>query len=469
MRRQLRDDRGRLHAEAALAGLRPGRRAALMPTRSELDRWDIDGLRVWATEIRAGTTSYGNELRRMNTHFADTQWLGKAADAAGERIAEYVDEGRKLGIENGEFADALDAAAGRLESERNIVRARVGDVENDRTTAATFIVGDTWLVDLDTLEAPIDAKNPRFTNIPARHRAHQDAIDTALHGLDTAIDEFSTVIATNAQEIRARGNQFGAGNSRASAASPQTAQQVGAARAELDRLVAVKYAGTGVDPITGEPIDNALDRARHEYSKWRQLADTQMNLDDYTESEKRFTRAEEFIFDEMKTNIASTEVARMSQLNEPHWWQVVLPPAVDQASAASLLYDMVEVGGPWDHKPILEEKLGLSADNDYYFKDPSQNRAVFYDIYSNIHYGYVGRAAGFPEETLLAGANLGTGATGVSDAGDDITMRIGVQLYERYGSDLTQAQLHEGIEQAMNEMDSALSSGKPTTQIRVTQ
>ncbi|MFC8044422.1 polymorphic toxin type 44 domain-containing protein [Nocardia sp. NPDC057353] len=424
---------------------------------------------MWAAEIRAGTTSYQDALRRMSTHFADTRWLGKAADAAGDRIAEHVDEGRKLGIENGEFADALDAAAGRLESERSNVRARVGDVESDSTTAATFTVGDTWLVDLDTLESPIDAKNPRFTTIPARLRAHQDTIDTALSGLDTAIDEFSTLIATNAQEIRARGNQFGAGNSRKSAASPQTAEQVAAARAELDRLVALKYAGTGVDSITGEPIDNAIDRARNEYGKWQQLADTQMNLDDYTESENRFTRAGEFIFHEMKTNVASAEVERMSQLNDPNWWEIASPATTDTAASALQFYDMVKTGGPWDHKPILQEKFGLAAEDDYYFKDPSQNRAVFYDIYSNIHYGYVGRAAGFPEESLIAAANLNDGATGVNDAGDDITMRVGVQLYERYGSDLTQIQLHEGIAQAMNEMESALSAGKPTTQLRVTQ
>lgn len=237
------------------------------------------------------------------------------------------------------------------------------------------------------------------------------------------------MIAANAQEIRARGNQFGAGNSRLSAAFPQTAEQVAATRAELDRLVASKYAGTGVDPITGEPIDNAIDRARNEYGKWQQLADTQMNLDDYTESENRFTRAEEFIFDEMKTNVASAEVERMSQLNDPSWWEIASPATTDSAASA----------------------------------------VRFYDIYSNIHYGYVGRAAGFPEESLIAAANLNDGATGVNDAGDDITMRIGAQLYERYGSDLTRAQLHEGIERAMNEMDAGLSAGKPTTQLRVTQ
>ncbi|MGQ4600377.1 polymorphic toxin type 44 domain-containing protein [Nocardia sp. R6R-6] len=290
-----------------------------------------------------------------------------------------------------------------------------------------------------------------------------------MNSLNTAIGEFKTVIATNAQEIRTRGNQFGDGNSRISAASPLTAQQVAAAKTELDRLIALKYMGVRVDPTTGEPIDTALEWAKNEYSKWQQLADKQLNLADYTDSENRFTRAEKFIFDEMKTNIASTEVARMSHLNNPNWWEFASPTTNDKSAAALQFYNMVKTGGPWDHKPILEEKFNLSSENDYYFKDPSQDRAVFYDIYSNIHYGYVGRAAGFSEENLIAAANLGTGATGVNDAGDDITMRIGSQLYEKYGSNLTQAQLHEGIEQAMREMDSAMSSGKTTTQIRVTQ
>ncbi|MGW6423300.1 hypothetical protein ACWF82_11550 [Nocardia sp. NPDC055053] len=56
-----------------------------MPTRTELDKWDISKLRVWAGEIRGDSVYYEAQLHRMNTHFADIQWSGKAKDAAGDR------------------------------------------------------------------------------------------------------------------------------------------------------------------------------------------------------------------------------------------------------------------------------------------------------------------------------------------------------------------------------------------------
>lgn len=37
-------------------------------------------------------------------------------------------------------------------------------------------------------------------------------------------------------------------------------------------------------------------------------------------------------------------------------------------------------------------------------------------------------------------------------AGDQITMRIGMDLYDRYGDDMTRDQLHRGITKAVQEM-----------------
>ncbi|MFD3748201.1 polymorphic toxin type 44 domain-containing protein [Nocardia sp. NPDC058633] len=439
-----------------------------MPTRAELDRWDINKLRVWATEIRRDSADYEAQLYRMNTHFADIGWSGKAKDAAGDRVAEHVDEGRKLAIENSEFADALDAGASRLDSERSTVRTKVQEAESDVTAAATFKVSNEWLVEIDTVEVPINEDGPRYKAIPTQKQAHQDAINTAVASLLSAISEFNTAITTNAQEIRTRGNQFGDGNSRESAASPITSQRLQDAKAELDRLIELKYMGVRVDPVTGASVDTAIDEAKNEYNKWKQLADTQMNLDDYTMSEERFIEAESFIFDEMKRNVNSADVARMAELNDADWWEVASSSTNDPAAALLAFKEKVEVGAEWDHKPQLEDRFDLSAEDDYYFKDPSQDRAVYYDLYSNIHYGYVGRAAGFPEDTLIWAANQG-GSTGANDVGDDISMRIGSELYEKYGNDMTQAQLHEGIEQAMQEMDQAMSEGESVTQIRVTQ
>ncbi|WP_241150813.1 polymorphic toxin type 44 domain-containing protein, partial [Pseudomonas viridiflava] len=52
---------------------------------------------------------------------------------------------------------------------------------------------------------------------------------------------------------------------------------------------------------------------------------------------------------------------------------------------------------PWDHKPIIRRTIGgiwhKQGKYDY-----------FYDIWSNVHYGYVGMAGGLSESVLLDGA-----------------------------------------------------------------
>ncbi|MFD5650092.1 polymorphic toxin type 44 domain-containing protein [Streptomyces sp. NPDC127039] len=45
---------------------------------------------------------------------------------------------------------------------------------------------------------------------------------------------------------------------------------------------------------------------------------------------------------------------------------------------------------------------GLAGRNQGYFIDvPGTDYKVFYDMWSNVHYGYVGRAAGFDSKTLI--------------------------------------------------------------------
>lgn len=124
-------------------------------------------------------------------------------------------------------------------------------------------------------------------------------------------------------------------------------------------------------------------------------------------------------------------------------------------------------GQDWDHKPKLPQRYGLRSGDDFYFKIPGQNKRVFYDIYSNIHYGYVGRATGLDRGTLIRGASLGeTLLVGEDDAGEQITMRIDMDLYDRYGPNLTKEQLHQGVMQAISEMEQAKRQGKDVPHIR---
>jgi hypothetical protein len=65
-----------------------------------------------------------------------------------------------------------------------------------------------------------------------------------------------------------------------------------------------------------------------------------------------------------------------------------------------------------------------------------------YDIWSNIHYGYVGMAAGFNSLELRGGA---IAADGQYVPADDLSVQIGIELWEKYGPNLTPEQLHQAI------------------------
>ncbi|WP_325166769.1 polymorphic toxin type 44 domain-containing protein [Pseudomonas sp. LAM2023] len=107
---------------------------------------------------------------------------------------------------------------------------------------------------------------------------------------------------------------------------------------------------------------------------------------------------------------------------------------------------------PWDHKLAIAERFGgvwqKQGEVDFY-----------YDIWSNIHYGYVGRAGGFSESVLLDGAGLEQissdsirkvrkwdehsgphrsadieGLRAWDDIGDRVAISIGVKLHEMHPS-----------------------------------
>jgi RHS repeat-associated protein len=113
---------------------------------------------------------------------------------------------------------------------------------------------------------------------------------------------------------------------------------------------------------------------------------------------------------------------------------------------------LVRSGGEWDHKPVLAEKFGVGATG--YRTDilkNGQGGRILYDVWSNIHYGYVGRAAGFNRATLIVGSHGPGAAFGATDegGGDDISIDVGIRLYDEYGADMTEMDLHRAIVDAI--------------------
>lgn len=105
--------------------------------------------------------------------------------------------------------------------------------------------------------------------------------------------------------------------------------------------------------------------------------------------------------------------------------------------------------GNWDHKPIVYPM------NTTYFRS---------DIWSNIHYGYVGAAAGFTQLELTGGAGLEQigsdifrGSTPVFTPGadnwlanwddpfDNVAIQLGISLWDRSGSSLSLANFYYSI------------------------
>jgi hypothetical protein len=112
----------------------------------------------------------------------------------------------------------------------------------------------------------------------------------------------------------------------------------------------------------------------------------------------------------------------------------------DTLQAALRWRDLVRSHAKWDHKPKLRQMLHLGS-NLHFAIQGDTTHEYYYDIWSNIHFGYVGRAAGFSGSMLQWGAARG-GAAGRNDPVDVETVQIGIDLWDRYGTKLTQQQLN---------------------------
>jgi uncharacterized Zn-binding protein involved in type VI secretion len=123
----------------------------------------------------------------------------------------------------------------------------------------------------------------------------------------------------------------------------------------------------------------------------------------------------DYIADEMNRNIHDSSVLKMKELlsydvAEETRKQMELPwhakigatspqtiGAANGAAAMALWTERVGQDRVWDHKPKIHAKFGR-------YRHRQGKYDYYYDIWSNIHYGYVGMAGGLTEDVLLDGA-----------------------------------------------------------------
>lgn len=130
-----------------------------------------------------------------------------------------------------------------------------------------------------------------------------------------------------------------------------------------------------------------------------------------------------FLHDEMVNNSNSLVVKTLKVLNST---------LVTKPQAYALWASMVRPGGPWDHK---ERVLRMTEGDNTFTPLPDHLGRIRYDFWSNLHYGYVGIEAGFTATELRLGGNAADVLTrDRTDPGDDLAVRMGIELRERYAS-----------------------------------
>jgi len=176
----------------------------------------------------------------------------------------------------------------------------------------------------------------------------------------------------------------------------------------------------GCDPSAGDPPGGTV--TPHE--------------NDPSPAVDRFAGSLAYILDEIRINSRSWIVERIKQRNNGD--------VFDRGVAATMWAKQVRPGGPWDHKPLLKRKFNMVSSDDFYMGVPGTALRVYYDIWSNIHYGYVGHVAGFSKRALLVGQNLP--GTGRHSKADDLMVEIGMNLYDKYPvSELTTTRVRRAI------------------------
>lgn len=173
-----------------------------------------------------------------------------------------------------------------------------------------------------------------------------------------------------------------------------------------------------------------------------------------------------YIVQEIKTNINSEAAKQISALIHYNYEAEIkkrgiitssfIPPYSPQEAFGGAVLkwiEMVDTNKPWDHKLKIKKQFHYCAvhrplksgtpSESYYHK---YNYHDYYlDVWSNIHYGFVGRYCGFSEDTLLTGSDIQQLITNIKhfnfkggdDPADKITMQLGMDLYSKYKDNIS--------------------------------
>jgi Bacterial toxin 44 len=181
-----------------------------------------------------------------------------------------------------------------------------------------------------------------------------------------------------------------------------------------------------------------------------------------------------YIYSEMKANTAPDnetfkEIRKNLTLTVSEYLGVIGSAKLFQAMR--IFKGQVGYGKPWDQKSYIVGKWGKLS--------RLSGVLVDYDVWSNIHYGYVGKQAGFKDEILLGCAGIAQAVhsdvpegwfdrfyrkessmfAALDDPRDQEAVKIGLELSRIYGDKLSQVQLSNYLRANLGRIRSLGNSG----------
>lgn len=151
----------------------------------------------------------------------------------------------------------------------------------------------------------------------------------------------------------------------------------------------------------------------------------------------------QYMYEEMKNNASSDYVKNIKRRNDE------VSNISDTAIPYGLWQAKVDKNQEWDHKPKLKSLLNLEGTNYHYLVWGKSDREFYYDIWSNIHYGYVGKAAGFSDGALQFFASVNDlWETKSLNGPDSKAVQLGIELWNETGgnpNNLTPEKLRQKV------------------------
>ncbi len=178
---------------------------------------------------------------------------------------------------------------------------------------------------------------------------------------------------------------------------------------------------------------------------------------DIAERRAAWDATERYMYQEMFKNITSADVDFIRKSLQG--------PQAAQLIGLARWGQLVMPGGKWDHKTQIMDVTNRYSEQQLYFIPPGMTTEAYFDLWSNVHYGYIGTLAQIPADTLIGAQDIPV-ITGKQAPSDTIGVQAGIDLANSVGENLTPESFHNTMIKLVEDLVKIREGGAPMPQVR---